>query len=384
MTDPRFTRRLADQLDALAGSGDEPLDDVLRLTARTRQRPAWTFPERWFPMTEVIRRSFPALSPMRPAGLLIVLALLLAAVVAVMIGSRPRQPDVLPAMVDIESAGATTFTGFEPVYPAVADGQLWLTQGGAGIGRLDLATGTLIETTQIPNSACGSIVAAFGGAWTPTCQVPGVSRVDEQGNVASVTFDVPITDGEVSLAAGEDGLWIVAGALGDMLIKVDPAAMSVASTHGVPAGSGAAEPGFDSVWVTNRTANTVTRVDPATGTVGATIAVGQLPRFLAVGEGAVWVLNQTDGTVSRIDPGTNSVTATIPVGRLQGGGDIAVADGSVWVRGLDMLLVKIDPAANRVVATYGPAAGPGFIAAGDGALWVTAPDSGSFWRLPLE
>jgi len=61
------------------------------------------------------------------------------------------------------------------------------------------------------------------------------------------------------------------------------------------------------------------------------------------------VRNEQDSTVSRIDPQTNQVVATIPVDPFYGrdGVDsLAIADGMVWVGGLQ--LQGIDPATNRV------------------------------------
>ena len=68
------------------------LDEVLQLTAATRQRPAWSSPERWLPM-DLTTRIPSVRSPsaaLRPIALLIVLALLVAALVAVAIGTRQR------------------------------------------------------------------------------------------------------------------------------------------------------------------------------------------------------------------------------------------------------------------------------------------------------
>ena len=62
-------------------------DDILRQVARTRQRPAWTFLERWLPMA-VITRPAPA-PPLRMAWLLLIalLVVALAASIAI-VGSR--------------------------------------------------------------------------------------------------------------------------------------------------------------------------------------------------------------------------------------------------------------------------------------------------------
>ena len=67
-------------------------DDVVQRIARTPQRPAWTFPERWLPM-EITSRSVPfAGTPWRTIGVLALVGLLMAAALAVLVGSRPRPP----------------------------------------------------------------------------------------------------------------------------------------------------------------------------------------------------------------------------------------------------------------------------------------------------
>jgi WD40-like Beta Propeller Repeat len=68
-------------------------DDILRLTAATRQRPRWSFPERWLPMSVITlgRQTFKPL-PWRTIGLLAVLAILIAASIAFYVGSQPRLP----------------------------------------------------------------------------------------------------------------------------------------------------------------------------------------------------------------------------------------------------------------------------------------------------
>jgi len=68
-------------------------DDILWLTARTRQRPRWSFAQRWLPISLLTlgRRTFGPL-PWRTLGLLALLALLIVAAVAFYVGSQPRLP----------------------------------------------------------------------------------------------------------------------------------------------------------------------------------------------------------------------------------------------------------------------------------------------------
>jgi Tol biopolymer transport system component len=67
-------------------------DDILWVTARTQQRPRWSFAQRWLPGSLVTfsRRTLRPL-PWRTLGLLAALALLLAAA-AFYVGSQPRWP----------------------------------------------------------------------------------------------------------------------------------------------------------------------------------------------------------------------------------------------------------------------------------------------------
>ena len=89
MTSPR---RFEHDLPALladmyvAGTPDYR-DDLVQQVARVRQRPAWTFPERWLPM-DLTTKAVPGAPrvPWRIVGVLALLAVLLAAMLAVYIG----------------------------------------------------------------------------------------------------------------------------------------------------------------------------------------------------------------------------------------------------------------------------------------------------------
>lgn len=95
MTSPR---RFESDLPALLGDvylagTPDYRDDLVRQTARVRQRPAWTFPERWLPMAVVSRR--PVLAPAVPwrmLGILALLGVLIAVALAAYVGSQPRPP----------------------------------------------------------------------------------------------------------------------------------------------------------------------------------------------------------------------------------------------------------------------------------------------------
>lgn len=93
-TDRRLERDLPSILGDIAmGPYPDYIDDVLVDTAQRRQRPRWTFPERWIPMAVVTRR--PVLAPAFPwrtLGILALLAILMAAALAAFIGSQGPLP----------------------------------------------------------------------------------------------------------------------------------------------------------------------------------------------------------------------------------------------------------------------------------------------------
>jgi dipeptidyl aminopeptidase/acylaminoacyl peptidase len=117
MTTPRrFEHDLPALLDDLyfAGTPDYR-DDLVRQTARVRQRPAWTFPERWLPMELVTTRVPATRIPWRQIGVLALLVLLIAAAVIGYIGSRePR----LPAPFGPADNGAIAYSYAGDIYSA--------------------------------------------------------------------------------------------------------------------------------------------------------------------------------------------------------------------------------------------------------------------------
>jgi Tol biopolymer transport system component len=92
MSGDRIDQRLPLLLDELASPRvPDYFDDVLGLTARTRQRPAWVFLQRWIPMLEIARQPVVAQPPWRAIGLLLLLIAALAAGL-ILAATRPKPP----------------------------------------------------------------------------------------------------------------------------------------------------------------------------------------------------------------------------------------------------------------------------------------------------
>jgi len=69
------------------------LDDIFQVTARTRQRPRWTFLERWLPMdTAVTRPANRMRVPLRPLVVILIVGALLAAATAFFVSAQRRVP----------------------------------------------------------------------------------------------------------------------------------------------------------------------------------------------------------------------------------------------------------------------------------------------------
>src|SRR3954469_23243724 len=94
MTSPRrFEKDFPGLLAALyAGATPDYRDDILRTTVATRQRPAWTFPERWLPVDLAARRWPIRPLPWRTLAVALLILLLAAATLLVSVGSPKRLP----------------------------------------------------------------------------------------------------------------------------------------------------------------------------------------------------------------------------------------------------------------------------------------------------
>ena len=75
----RFEREIPSLMDEIAPPRlPDYLDDMLRQTGRTRQRPAWASPERWLPMDVVARPTILRAPALRPLLILLLIGLLIA------------------------------------------------------------------------------------------------------------------------------------------------------------------------------------------------------------------------------------------------------------------------------------------------------------------
>lgn len=196
-------------IETAAPRTPEYTTDIVQLTAAQRQRPRWTFLERWLPMsviTLVPRSARPF--PWRTVGTLAVLALLLAAAVAVYVGSQNR----LPAPFGLATNGLVAYT---------QDGDILTVDPGTG-ARAWITSGNE-EDREARWSLDGTRLAFLRGLplGTPTPVMPAetVIIVDRTGKVVAKSQPIARIDID-AFAWSPDGRSIVIGG-NSMLSMVD-------------------------------------------------------------------------------------------------------------------------------------------------------------------
>lgn len=137
MTSPqRFEQDLPALLaDLYATRTPDYRDDLVQQIARVRQRPAWTFPERWLPINFATQPVAAPRFPWRAIGVLALIGLLLAAMLAAYVGSQPR----LPAPFGLAENGQLAY---------VVDGDIYLRPSLDSPGE-PLVSGPEVETAAL-------------------------------------------------------------------------------------------------------------------------------------------------------------------------------------------------------------------------------------------
>ncbi len=268
----------------------------------------------------------------------------------------------------------------KPDWIAIGENTIWVSNSPKNtVARIDAKANTVVEHIATGKNPCSGLALGFGSLWVPNCGDKNIVRVDVNTGKVTATLPLSVADDEGGIATGAGSVWVMIDKKGT-LARIDPDTNKIVTLIYVAPESYAVVYGADSVWVSSTGTNVVSRIDPKTNLVIETIAVGKQPRFMAFGEGALWTLNQGDGSVSRVDPKTNKVTATIEVGVPGPGGEIAAAEGSVWVTAFDFPISRIDPQSNKVVQQFTGEGGDA-IRAGLGSVWLCHLKTGKLWRI---
>lgn len=269
-----------------------------------------------------------------------------------------------------------------PDWLVVTEDSVWVSNKPKNsVTRMDVKTNKVSATIPVGQKPCSGITAGFGSIWVPNCGDNTMSRIDIKTNEVVATIPVGPAHSEGGVATGAGSVWMLTDAKGK-LSRIDPKTNKVIAEIEVPADSFSCVFGDGAVWVSSTGKSQLLKVDPKTNKVVETIDIGPQPRFLTHGGGAVWTLNQGDGTVSRVDTKTAKLVANIEAGIPGGGGEIAYADGHVWITVFQIPVTRIDAKKNKVIQQwFGP--GGDAIRVGHGSIWLSNLREQNVWRVAI-
>lgn len=257
---------------------------------------------------------------------------------------------------------------------------IWVLNREAGaISRIDPQSNKVTQTIAVGPGGCAGLGADFGVILVPQCAKKAIARIDARTNAASDPIPTALSPASRSIATGVGSVWVISDEKGT-IARLDPLEKATVALIDTAPGAIALAFGGDALWVASGSGNLVTRVNPFNNLIVETIPVPNHPRDIATGGGSVWTWNEGDGSVTRIDPKTNAIVTTIRIGA-PGGAEarIAFGEGSLWVTGTALPLVRIDPRTNQVVQMFTGVGSPGLVIA-HGSLWL-AGSAKSVWRL---
>jgi serine/threonine-protein kinase len=278
--------------------------------------------------------------------------------------------------------------------------------------RIDPATNRIAAVTRVGSTA--GAAALLGGAegvavggdtvWVYNWDSHAVWAIDADTGAVERTIGIagstPFGPAN-SVAADEDGAWVLSSDAGQGLVTRVRAGLEFARTFAFDYDPLVLGVGYGSVWVGGKrlgSSQVVLRMSRTTGAVRAVVSLRaavlgpennlRVIQAIAVGEGAVWVL--LGRTLFRIDPATSRVTRTLafdasePVALAAGGGAVWVSivhpDGS--------MLERVDPETVRVTRTIRApgldAAVGGAVAVHGASVWWSGTGGGVVWRVDAK
>lgn len=229
-------------------------------------------------------------------------------------------------------------------------------------------TGKAEETLTGLKEPCGGATQAFGGVWTASCSDGKLTRYDPKAKKISAAVEAPVADLPRALAGTADSLWIISDAR-TTLSRVDPEAQRIVAEVRLPAGCNSVLPAENALWITCPSADKLLKINTHTSLVEQRIEVAGEPVATTFGEGSIWVLTKKEGKVVRIDPKTNKPSATVDLMTPGMDGTLAFGEGAVWVSMAGFPVTRIDPGSDKVAQQF-TGEGGGDIFVGAGSVWV--------------
>jgi Tol biopolymer transport system component len=223
----------------LAGTPDYR-DDIVRRTARVRQRPAWTFPERWLPVDLTTQAAPAARMPWRQLGILALIGILIALMAVAYVGTQQQR---LPAPFGPAANGLIPFSRDGDLYlgdPVSGSSQLLLGGPERDWGASHSADGTWIafirdngpvmmdvyvmrpDSTDIHRVTPESISDSSWAQWAPDSRHIAVIRPVASGEGASCADPCDVSELVLFDIAGSGPVEPVATAEGMDFVQFRP------------------------------------------------------------------------------------------------------------------------------------------------------------------
>ena len=197
-------------IDTAMPRNPEYTTDIVQLTATMRQRPRWTRPERWIPMTVItVGRRTLAPFPWRTVGLLALLVVLLTAAAILYAGSHPR----FPAPFGLAANGLVAYAqggDILTVDPATG-ARTWVTSGN----EEDYGPRWSLDGTRLAFLRNFAAVPVSQLDAQASAHIDMVVIVDRQGDVIAKSGPIPGIDAD-AVAWSHDGKVIAVGAGGSI------------------------------------------------------------------------------------------------------------------------------------------------------------------------
>ena len=216
------------------------------------------------------------------------------------------------------------------------------------------------------------MAVAHGAVWVSLADAGELVRLDPESG--EVTGRIGLSATPCEITPTDDSLWVVTQS--GVVDRVDPTGPTLVSSVPTGLASYQAAEAFGSIWVTNRSGQSLTRIDPTTEETTTTDLAGTNAGGVVEAAGALWVGDDTTGSthVLRVDPHTLEAT------EVEVGGDrpayLAATGDTVWVsRVRSGTVVAVDARAGSVVGDPVPAgAMPVNLHPSPDGRWVWVPD----------
>jgi Tol biopolymer transport system component len=235
----RLEVRIPELMDELAPARvPDYFDDMLRQSARTGQRPAWSSLEWWLPMGVLARTDTIRQVPWRPIVAVSLLIVAIAAAVAIYAGSRPHR--------------------VPPPFGPAGNGLALFTQNGGDIAALDPISLQVRVLIGGPEHDWGPVVSPDGlqfvfARTTDTQEATWVANIDGSG-AREILATGSATD-RLESAPDSNRLLVVPATTHEPIVIDVAAGTSTALSAGTPANMASWRPGHDQLVVTTDSGN---------------------------------------------------------------------------------------------------------------------------------